>query len=107
MQTHTSHEDSGARRRGDIRGLLALNAALLAVLAAVTFGSSADAQFRARGNYTMVAGNVKGSNTAAIFVVDTTNQELVAARYDRTNLQLVGVGYRNLAADAAGGFRAR
>ncbi|MEE8507910.1 MAG: hypothetical protein V3T07_02500, partial [Myxococcota bacterium] len=47
--------------------LLALNGALLVLLAAVTFGASVDAQQgRRRGDYTMVAGGVKGANSSAV-----------------------------------------
>jgi hypothetical protein len=88
--------------RFDMRPLLALNAALLVVLAAVTFGSSAaDAQARPRGEYTMVAGGVNGSQSSAVYIIDERNQELVAVTFDPSKKALQGITYRNLTEDAA------
>lgn len=85
-----------------IRGLLALNAALVLVLAAVTFAGSADAQSqRQRGEYTMVGGAVSGSSSAAVYIVDVINQELIALAYDHNDQSMVGVGYRDLRRDAS------
>jgi hypothetical protein len=82
-----------------------LNAALLVVLAAVTFSSMARAQARGRGEYTMVSGGVPGSDSAAAYIVDVNNQEMVIMTYSPQNHVLEGVGYRNLAADAANANR--
>lgn len=90
-----------ARSRSRLGGLLALNGALLLGLGAVTLGPTADAQSRARGDYTMVGGGVKGSNADVVYVVDTVNQELIALTYDTSTKRLKGIGFRNLAADAA------
>jgi len=98
---------AGTPGRGRLRGLLALNAALLVILGAVTFGANAEAQFRSRGEYTMVAGNVKGANAAAVFIVDTVNQEMAVVAYNPQTKQLDGVGYANLAQDAARLVRSR
>ena len=89
------------RRADKMRGLLLLNVLLLALLAAMTFGSTADAQSRARGKYTMAAGGVNGSNSSAVYVVDVINQELMAVTYNQNSKRLEGIGYRNLAFDAA------
>jgi hypothetical protein len=99
MHPPDSRSTSGGEPR-DLRPLLALNAALLVVLAAVTFGSSADAQQRGRGDYTMVAGGVNGSQSSAVYIVDERNQELVAVTFDTSKRTLQGITYRNLAADA-------
>ena len=82
-----------------MRALLVLNAALLVLLAVVTFAPSADAQGRARGRYAMVGGGVPGSLGSVIYVVDTVNQELIALHYDHNVKRLQGVGHRNVAAD--------
>ncbi len=88
--------------------LLALNGALLVLLAAVTFGASVDAQQgRRRGDYTMVAGGVKGANSSAVYIVDTVNQEMMAVTYNQQSKTLDGVGYRNLAVDAGTVLRGR
>lgn len=86
---------------GTMRGLLILNLALLVVLGAVTFGARAHGQNRVRGEYTMVAGGVNGSDADAVYIVDTINQEMFAVIYDNSTKALQGVGYRNLGADAA------
>jgi hypothetical protein len=85
------------------RGLLALNAVLLAVLAVFTWGPLAGAQnaapARARGDYTMVAGKTNAGGPSAVYIVDSSNQELVALRWDQGKQQMVGLGYRSLQGD--------
>jgi hypothetical protein len=94
------------KRSTNLRGLLLLNAALLAVLAAVTFGSNAGAQAaRGRGEYTMVEGGAMGSDAGIIWIADVANQEIVAMTYNNSTKRLDGVGYRNLATDAGGAVR--
>jgi DUF917 family protein len=90
------------RTRSTIRALLVLNAALLLVLAAVTFSPTADAQGqgRARGDYVMVGGNAPGTTSAAVYIVDAINQEMIVVSYNQNTKALDGVAYRNLAADA-------
>ena len=95
------------RGPGSMRGLLALNAALLMILGAVTFGSGAEAQMRSRGEYTMVAGNAKGSAASVVYIVDTVNQEMAVVTYNTQTKTLDGVGYANLAQDAARLIRGR
>lgn len=88
------------RRVSTFRSLLVLNTLLLAILAAVTFGPSADAQSRARGHYTMVAGGVNGSTSSAVYIIDVINQEMMAVVYNQNTKRLDSIGYRNLAYDA-------
>jgi hypothetical protein len=85
----------------DLRGVLVLNAVLLALLAAVTFGSRADAQNVSRSNYNMVAGNAAGANAAVVYIADAANAEMVVVTYNPQQKVLEGVGYTNFAADAA------
>jgi hypothetical protein len=84
-----------------IRGLIGLNALLAVCLAVVTFSPAVTAQQpkRAPGDYTMVAGVVQGSPSAVIYIVDATNQELVAIMWDQSRKQMNAVGYRDLAED--------
>jgi hypothetical protein len=97
---------SSNKRTQGMRGLLLLNAALLAVLAVVTFGSNAGAQAaRGRGEYTMVEGGAAGTDAGVIWIADVANQELVAMTYNSSTKRLDGVGYRNLAADAGNAVR--
>jgi hypothetical protein len=93
------------RHSSQIRTLIFLNAALLIVLAAVTFSSMAKAQARGRGEYTMVSGGVPGADSAAVYIVDVNNQEMVIMTYSPQNKVVEGVGYRNLAVDAASATR--
>ena len=96
------------RKKPDLRGLLLLNGVLLAVLAVVTFGSSAGAQAaRGRGEYTMVSGGANGTDAGIIYIADVANQELIAMTYNGNTKVLDGVGYRNLATDAANVVRSR
>lgn len=91
-------------RSSSQRGVLALNIVLLAVLALVVVtrdaGAGAGQPQRARGQYTMVGGDIVGGNTNAIYVLDSVNQELVAIRWSESQKRLEGIGYRDLAADA-------
>ena len=89
-------------------GLLALNAGLLLALGAVTLAPMAEAQRgsttqRARGDYTMVAGRVIGVPESAIYIIDSTNQELVGVRWDRSRRSLQPIGFRDVQLDARGG----
>lgn len=90
------------------RGLVAINAVLLAALAAITFAPFATAQpgmtpnaGRARGQYTLVSGRTMSGGADAVYIVDSSNQELVALRWDQGKQALLGLGYRNLSGDGA------
>ena len=99
---------SASRASGHgLLGLIALNVALLALLAWVTFPSSAGAQSRRNGLYSIVGGTVNGAPTGVAYIVDEVNQEMVAVSWNDTTKKLVGLGYANLAADAAKFNRSR
>ena len=49
----------------------------------------------------MVTGGANGTDAGVIYIADVANQEVIAMMYNNTNKVLDGVGYRNLAADAA------
>lgn len=85
-----------------IRGLIGLNAALALCLALVTFSSPVTAQQavnRNPGNYTMVGGNIQGQTIDAIYIVDSSNQEMVAMMWDQSRREMQAIGYRDLALD--------
>lgn len=86
-----------------MRGLVALNAVLLAALAFVTFSHSLTAQggYRAAGSYIAVPGNIPGWSPAVIYIVDQTNQQMIGLTFDPNTKTLQGVGARDLARDAA------
>jgi hypothetical protein len=88
-------------KSSSLRGIIVLNMGLLILLAIVTFsGTSAKAQGRGRGDYAMVAGGAKGTDSSVVYIVDQANQEMIAVTYNQTNKQLDGLTYRNLANDA-------
>jgi hypothetical protein len=85
------------------RGLIILNVALLMLLAAVTLAPSSHAQRgggRARGEYTMVSGKITGSSSHAVYVVDSSNQDMVIVRWNESSKSLDGIGYRDIKEDA-------
>ncbi len=91
----------GRRAGPNLRSLLAINAALLGLLALVSFAPAVGAQGRGRGDYTMVGGGANGANSAVVYIIDAANQEMIAATFNVNTRVLDGVGYRNLAQDAA------
>ncbi len=103
MRSTTMQESAktGTRAGPNLRALLAINAALLGLLALVSFASTAGAQGRGRGEYMMVGGGANGANSAVVYIVDAANQEMIAATFNVNTRVLDGVGYRNLAQDAA------
>ncbi len=103
MQSTTLQETVkvGRRAGSNLRSLLAINAALLGLLALVSFAPAVGAQGRGRGDYTMVGGGANGTNSAVVYIIDAANQEMIAATFNVNTRVLDGVGYRNLAQDAA------
>lgn len=90
--------------KSPVRRLVALNAALLLALLGVTLAPSAGAQTaanatRARGEYTMVGGDVSGATANAIYVIDAANREIITLLWDNSRRRLQGVGYRDLVLD--------
>jgi hypothetical protein len=86
------------------RGLLFLNVALLAALGVLTFAPRVTAQNqpaggRARGDYTMVSGKTNVGGPAAVYIIDSSNQEVVALRWDQGKQVMSGLGYRNIEID--------
>jgi len=87
------------------RALIAINLALLGVLAFILGAPMATAQNaaqgpgRARGEYTLVSGKTNAGGAAAVYLLDSNNQELIAMRWDQAKQSLIGLGYRNIQAD--------
>jgi predicted ThiF/HesA family dinucleotide-utilizing enzyme len=84
------------------RGLVVVNAVLVVALAGVAAVPSALAQraaARQRGDYTMVSGQILGSEEHGLYIVDAANQEMVCLQFDRSRQAMRFVGYRDLAAD--------
>jgi hypothetical protein len=56
---------------------------------------------RARGKYSLVAGQIQGGGSAsAIYIIDSINEEIVAVRWNQSRNELDGIDYRDLKADA-------
>ncbi|HZW08971.1 MAG TPA: hypothetical protein VFF69_03630 [Phycisphaerales bacterium] len=85
------------------RWLIAANLGLAGAIVVAAFaGSAAGLQpaSRARGQYTMVAGEIQGGGDAsAIYVIDSINEEMVALRWNQSRGELDGIDYRNLHED--------
>ncbi|UYV13142.1 MAG: hypothetical protein NCW75_02380 [Phycisphaera sp.] len=84
--------------------LVALNAALLLALGTITLAPSATAQQaqRPRGEYMVLGGQMTGSPSSAVHIIDTSNQEMVTLKWNQSSTSFEGVGYRNLRLDAQG-----
>ena len=84
------------------RSLIVLNGALLAVLGLVALSPASWAQrsSRARGDYTMVSGRIVGGSAHAVYILDGSNQEVLAARWNETSKSMDVLGFRNMRADA-------
>ena len=93
--------------RKSLRPLIYLNAGLLVALAAVTFMPSAAAQARTRSTYTMVGGTVNGIVQGVVYVTTETTNEVVAVSWYENQKRLVGLGYRNMTADAVQAAKTR
>jgi hypothetical protein len=81
------------------KGLITLNVLLLVALAAVSLAPDAGAQNaadRPRGSYTIATGDLRGANADAIFIIDSSNQEVVAMRYSESAKSLEGIDYAPL-----------
>ena len=90
--------------RSKLGGLVLLNILLLGALALVSLSPDdaalADGRSSTRGEYVAISGTIAGTKTPVIWVVNQASQELVAFQYEEQRNQLVGIGYRDLNADA-------
>lgn len=84
--------------------LIAANLALAASIALAALAVPArglQPASRARGQYTMIAGELRGGGDASgIYIVDSINEEIVALRWNESHSQLDGLDYRDLEVDA-------
>ncbi|MBC8200679.1 MAG: hypothetical protein H8E86_01435 [Planctomycetes bacterium] len=87
-------------------GLVALNTALLVVLAAVSFAPVSDAQEPVQGQYLAVSGNVNGLNSGVVYIVDTQrNGAMVASTWRHNADRIVILGKRSITEDAVRALR--
>ena len=81
-------------------GLIALNALLLSVFAAVSFVPETIAQTQKSGNYISVPAKTNGITSGVVYILDIENQELVAVTWDHNKNRIAALGYRNIETDA-------
>ncbi|GAB5497200.1 MAG: hypothetical protein Phyf2KO_22800 [Phycisphaerales bacterium] len=94
-------EKQAKRARLGAGHLIALNAALLGVLGVVSIAVAQPQDNRARGDYAMVGGEYLGGGSGnAVYILDASNQELIAVRWDTSRKVLDGIGYRDLNNDS-------
>ena len=90
--------------RSALASLALLNIALLGILALVTLQPVNDAQASSamgnRAEYIAITGNIAGSKTPLLWIVNQATQEVVAVQFDAQKDQLVGFGYRSLNNDS-------
>lgn len=87
-----------------VRALVGVNVGLLAVIAGAGVARiEAQAQDetgrRPRGEYTMISAKTNQGGPHAIWVLDASNQEMIAMKWDQSRQMLVGLGYRGLEGD--------
>lgn len=88
------------RRRWLIAANLGLAASIaLAALAVPALGLQP--ANRARGQYTMVAGELRGGTSSGIYLTDSINEEILVLRWNESHNQLDGLDFRDLELDAA------
>lgn len=109
MPSPEHNAEHAPRHRSPLAGPIAVNAVLLGALAMVTLQPAATAQSdeggalanqRVRGSYLMVGGDLSTGSSNAIWITDTTNQQLVAIRWDNSRGRIEGLGFRDLRQDA-------
>lgn len=85
--------------------LVALNAGLLLALGVVSLAPAATAQQaqRPRGEYLLLGGQMTGSPSSGVHVIDTSNQEMITLKWDQSRQTFDGLGFRDLRQDAQGG----
>lgn len=95
-QTEVAKRAPGVR----VNPLIAVNAALLVVLGAVSIATAQPGN-RARGDYAMVGGEILGGGGGnAVYILDASNQELIAVKWDTSRKLLEGIGFRDLNKDS-------
>ena len=95
------NQTSRARRGPGVRvnPLIAANVVLLVVLGAVSIATAQPGN-RARGDYAMVGGEILGGDGNAVYILDASNQELIAVKWDTSRKVLDGIGFRDLNRDS-------
>ena len=95
--------------RSSLAALVSLNGVLLAALAWVEWSPGAQAQSmsRTRASYAMTGGTLMGVPQGIVYIINETDQELIALMWNERTKQFQGLGYRNIAADLSSAQRVR
>ncbi len=83
------------------QGLIALNIALLAVLAAVSLVPTVGAQVSSNDKYVAVAGTLSGLSSGVVFIASENNRAVLATTWDHNKKKIVIMAARSIANDAA------
>ena len=84
-----------------------MSVAMMPGRSSMTLMPSAVAQLRPRSTYTMVGGSVNGIVQGVVYITDETTNEVVAISWYENTKRLVGLGYRNMTADAVQAAKTR
>ncbi len=81
-------------------GVIALNMVLIALLCLIVFIPKTEAQLSGESTYIAVPSEANGLTTGAVYILDTSRQELVAVAWNRNKNKIMPLGYRNISSDA-------
>ena len=83
-------------------GVLALNVLLVAILTVIVLVPTSEAQNTsiAQNSYLAIPTVASGMSTGAVYIVSTSQQEMVAVAWNQNRNKIVTLGYRNIAVDA-------
>jgi hypothetical protein len=81
-------------------GVIVLNAILVVILGVLVFVPTTDAQESISPEYIAVPSKANGLTTGAVYIMNTSSQELVAVAYNRSKKRIMPLGYRNILSDA-------
>ncbi len=81
-------------------GVLALNIVLVSILCIVVLVPQSEAQLSGESTYIAVPSEANGLTTGAVYILNTSRQELVAVAWNRNKNKIMPLGYRNISIDA-------
>ena len=84
------------------QGLIALNIALLAVLAAVSLVPTTDAYISSNDTYVAVPGTLNGLQSGVVYIASTSNRAVLATTWDRNKKKIIIMAARSIERDAQG-----
>jgi outer membrane protease len=82
------------------QGLITLNIALLAVLAAVSLVPTTDAYVSSNDTYVAVPGTLNGLQSGVVYIASTSNRAVLATTWDRNKKKIIIMAARSIERDA-------